>query len=84
MLLVLAFVSILHGQGSERRRRRGRVKIETSGRARTEDDIRNTRRRLANIVDPRRSKAKAIAVFDIIDEERRYPQSYLIIYSCIT
>ena len=76
MLLVLAFVSILHGQGSERRRRRGRVKIETSGRARTEDDIRNTRRRLANIVDPRRSKAKAIAVIDIIDEERRYLQSF--------
>ena len=76
VLFVLAFASILHGQGSERRRRRGRVKIETSGRARTEDDIRNTRRRLANIVDPRRSKSKAIAVYDIIDEERRCLQSF--------
>ena len=76
MLFVLAFASILHGQGSERRRRRGRVKIETSGRGRTEDDIRNTRRRLANIVDPRRAKSKAIAVVDIIDKERRYLQSF--------
>ena len=70
MLCVVVFVGLLHAQGSERRRRRGRVRIETSGRPRTEDDIRNTRRRLASILDPRRSKPKTtLNVIEIIDKE---------------
>ena len=74
MLCVVVFVGLLHAQGSERRRRRGRVRIQTSGsgRPRTEDDIRNTRRRLASILDPRRSKPKTtLDVIEIIDKEMR-------------
>ena len=75
VLCVFVFVGLLHAQKSERRRRRGRVRIDTSGsgRSRTEDDIRNTRRRLASIVDPRKSKSKTtLDVIKIIDEEMKF------------